>query len=239
MSAVRPAGCHFADPLSASPSLQLSHAPSRHPVGPKSIAAVTEARNGDAELLLAAQRQTAQEEPTEADIHAIGTIGTILQHVPLPDGTVKVIVEGKRRARIRSFVQPAPFFCCEVDPIEENDARGVETEALARSIRSTFEKYVKLNRKIPPELLNSLAQIQSASRLADTVAAHLSLKLEDRSTLGGTSKITLNFDLAANTLRQWVVIDPQGYETSVSLYNLDTQRRPDQKNFVIDYQRVL
>ena len=67
----------------------------------------------------------------------------------------------------------------------------------------------------------------------------LSLKLEDRSTLGGTSKITLNFDLAANTLRQWVVIDPQGYETSVSLYNLDTQRRPDQKNFVIDYQRVL
>lgn len=67
----------------------------------------------------------------------------------------------------------------------------------------------------------------------------LSVKLEDRSTLGGTSKITLNFDLAANTLRQWVVIDPQGYETSVSLYNLDTQRRPDQKNFVIDYQRVL
>lgn len=67
----------------------------------------------------------------------------------------------------------------------------------------------------------------------------LSLKLEDRSTLGGTSKITLNFDLAANALRQWVVIDPQGYETSVSVYNLDTQRRPDQKNFVIDYQRVL
>eukprot|EP01042_Synura_sphagnicola_P006250 gene6250-7989_t len=65
----------------------------------------------------------------------------------------------------------------------------------------------------------------------------LSLKLEDRSTLGGTSKITLNFDLTANELRQWVVIDPQGYETSVSLYNLDTQRRPDQKNFVIDYQR--
>jgi outer membrane lipoprotein-sorting protein len=67
----------------------------------------------------------------------------------------------------------------------------------------------------------------------------LSLKLEDRSTLGGTSKITLNFDLAANALRQWVVIDPQGYETSVSVYNLDTQRRPDQKNFVINYERVL
>lgn len=67
----------------------------------------------------------------------------------------------------------------------------------------------------------------------------LSLKIEDRSTLGGTSKITLNFDLAANELRQWVVIDPQGYETSVSLYNLDTQRRPDQKNFVINYERVL
>jgi len=67
----------------------------------------------------------------------------------------------------------------------------------------------------------------------------LSVKIEDRSTLGGTSKITLNFDLAANELRQWVVIDPQGYETSVSLYNLDTQRRPDQKNFVINYERVL
>ena len=146
----------------------------------KSIAAVTEARNGDGHLLLAAQRQIAQEEPGEGDIHAIGTIGLILQHVPLPDGTVKVIVEGKQRARIRSFVQPAPFFCCDVEPIEDGDVRGVETEALMRSIRSSFEKYVKLNRKIPPELLNSLAQIQSASRLADTVAAHLSLKLEDR-----------------------------------------------------------
>jgi ATP-dependent Lon protease len=146
----------------------------------KSIAAVTEARNGDGHLLLAAQRQIAQEEPSEGDIHAIGTIGLILQHVALPDGTVKVIVEGKQRARIRSFVQPAPFFCCEVEPLEADEGIGVESEALARSIRSSFEKYVKLNRKIPPELLNSLAQIQSASRLADTVAAHLSLKLEDR-----------------------------------------------------------
>jgi ATP-dependent Lon protease len=147
---------------------------------PKSIAAVTEARNGDGHLLLSAQRQTEQEEPGEGEIHTIGTIGLILQHVPLPDGTVKVIVEGKKRARIHGFVQPAPFFCCEVEPIEEVDARGVEIEAIVRSIRSSFEKYVKLNRKIPPELLNSLAQIQSGSRLADTVAAHLSLKLEAR-----------------------------------------------------------
>jgi ATP-dependent Lon protease len=147
---------------------------------PKSIAAVTEARSGDGQILLAAQRQTTQEEPSEADIYQVGTIGSILQHVPLPDGTVKVIVEGKRRAKIRSFVQPAPFFCCEIDPIEESNPRGLETEALARSIRSSFEKYVKLNRKVPAELLNSLAQIQSASRLADTVAAHLSLKLEER-----------------------------------------------------------
>jgi ATP-dependent Lon protease len=147
---------------------------------PKSIAAVTEARNGDGHLLLSAQRQTEQEEPGEAEIHTVGTIGLILQHVPLPDGTVKVIVEGKKRARIHGFVQPAPFFCCEVEPIEEADARGVEVEAIVRSIRSSFEKYVKLNRKIPPELLNSLAQIQSGSRLADTVAAHLSLKLEAR-----------------------------------------------------------
>src|SRR4029453_18369108 len=128
---------------------------------PKSIAAVTEARNGDGHLLLSAQRQTEQEEPGEGEIHTIGTIGLILQHVPLPDGTVKVIVEGKKRARIHGFVQPAPFFCCEVEPIEEVDARGVEIEAIVRSIRSSFEKYVKLNRKIPPELLNSLAQIQS------------------------------------------------------------------------------
>jgi len=147
---------------------------------PKSIAAVTEARNGDGHLLLAAQRQIDQDEPAEGEIHTIGTIGLILQHVPLPDGTVKVIVEGKRRARIHGFVQPAPFFCCEVEPIEEVEARGVEIEAIVRSIRSSFEKYVKLNRKIPPELLNSLAQIQSGSRLADTVAAHLSLKLEAR-----------------------------------------------------------
>ena len=127
----------------------------------KSIAAVTEARSGDGHLLLAAQRQIKQEEPAEGDIHAIGTIGLILQHVALPDGTVKVIVEGKQRARIRSFVQPAPFFCCEVDPLEESDARGVETEALVRSIRTSFERYMKLNRKLPPELLNSLSQIQT------------------------------------------------------------------------------
>src|SRR5690606_12557877 len=142
----------------------------------KSIAALEAASQGDRQLLLVAQRQVALDDPGAADLFEIGTIGVVLQHLRLPDGTVKVLVEGRQRARIRTFVQSEPFFACDVEPVEEVETRSAESEALMRTVRAGFEKYVKLNRKVPPEILTAVAQIQVPGRLADTVAAHLNLK---------------------------------------------------------------
>jgi ATP-dependent Lon protease len=149
----------------------------------KSIAALEEAGNGGRELLLVAQRQVALDDPGEGDLFSVGTVGVILQHLRLPDGTVKVLVEGRHRARVRSFVQSQPFFSCEVDLIEEAEVPGDALETLMRTVRSGFERYVKLNRKIPPEMLTAVSQIQEPGRLADTVAAHLNLKIEERQRL--------------------------------------------------------
>src|SRR5262245_39159680 len=113
----------------------------------KSIAALEEAMNADKDILLAAQKKAKTNEPTPEDIFAVGTLGTIIQLLRLPDGTVKVLVEGKRRARIRRFVPNEAFFLSEVDEIEEPQERSVELEALVRSVQSTFEAYVKLNKR--------------------------------------------------------------------------------------------
>ena len=149
----------------------------------KSIAALEAAGNGGRELLLVAQRQVALDDPAADELFEIGTIGAVLQHLRLPDGTVKVLVEGRQRARIREFTQSLPYFACDIDPLEESDAGSPEAEALLRTVRSGFEKYVKLNRKVPPEILTAVGQIQAPGRLADTVAAHLNLKLEERQRL--------------------------------------------------------
>ena len=150
---------------------------------PKSIKALEDATAGDRELLLAAQRDHKIDDPREQDIHRIGTLGTILQLLRLPDGTVKVLVEGKSRAAITRFVRSEPFYTCEVEVLPDGDDRSVEVAALVRTIHTTFESYVKLNRKVPPEILNSITSVQSPSRLADTIVAHLNLKLEDRQRL--------------------------------------------------------
>ena len=149
----------------------------------KSIAALEAASAGGRELLLVAQRQVALDDPGEADLFEVGTVGVVLQHLRLPDGTVKVLVEGRQRARIRSFTQTQPHFACDVETLEEPDARSPQIEALMRTVRAGFEKYVKLNRKVPPEILTATAQIQAPGRLADTVAAHLNLKIEERQRL--------------------------------------------------------
>ena len=149
----------------------------------KSIAALEHASADGRELLLVAQRQASQDDPGPRDVFEIGTIGAIVQLLRLPDGTVKVLVEGKARAKIREFVSDDPFFSCETTRIEEDPSDEVELEALARSVHTTFEKYVKLNKKIPPETLNSVTQIHDGSRLADTVAAQLSLKIDQRQEL--------------------------------------------------------
>jgi ATP-dependent Lon protease len=146
----------------------------------KSINALEEAMEADKELLLAAQKKAKTNDPREDDIFSVGTIGHIIQLLRLPDGTVKVLVEGKQRARILGYEQTSPFFLAEIQEIEEPEERTVELQAMMRSIQTVFENYVKLNKRIPPEFLVSVQTIEDPARLADTIVAQVSLKLKDK-----------------------------------------------------------
>src|SRR6185369_7977275 len=149
----------------------------------KSIRALEEAMSKQKYVLLAAQRDAKTNDPGESDIYEVGTLGTVVQLLRLPDGTVKVLVEGKKRARILRYVPNPDFFLVDVEEIEEICEGTTEVEALIRSVNSTFEHYVKLNKKIPPETIMSVASITEPARLADTIVAHLGVKLEDKQTL--------------------------------------------------------
>jgi ATP-dependent Lon protease len=149
----------------------------------KSIRALEEAVNKQKSVLLAAQKDAKTNEPAEEDIYRVGTLGTVVQLLRLPDGTVKVLVEGKQRARVSRYLDHGEFFLVEAEPIEERCDKSTEVEALVRSVNSTFENYVKLNKKIPPEMIMSVASIDDPARLADTIVAHLGIKLEDKQTL--------------------------------------------------------
>ncbi|MEM6960400.1 MAG: endopeptidase La [Myxococcota bacterium] len=147
----------------------------------RSIAALEEAMSQEKEILLAAQKKAKTNDPSPDDIFAMGTVGMIIQLLRLPDGTVKVLVEGKRRARIRKFIPKEEFFLCTIGDVAEITEASVEIEALMRSVQSTFEMYVKLNKRIPPEMLMTVQTIDDPSRLADTIVVHLSsIKLNDR-----------------------------------------------------------
>jgi ATP-dependent Lon protease len=146
----------------------------------KSVRALEDAMQSGRTLLLAAQADAKNDNPTEADIFPIGTIGSIVQLIKLPDGTVKVLVEGKQRGRIVRFHPNPEFFMVEIEAIREDEPVSIETEALIRSINTAFETYVKLNKKVPPEMLQTVQQIAEPSRLADVVVAHLNLKIEDK-----------------------------------------------------------
>jgi ATP-dependent Lon protease len=130
--------------------------------------------------MLAAQKSAGKDDPTPEDVYEIGCVATILQMLKLPDGTVKVLVEGAQRARVTKIQDADTHFTSELVPIAPDTTTGAEIEALRRAIVSQFEQYVKLNKKIPPEILTSLAGIDDAGRLADTIAAHLPLKLEQK-----------------------------------------------------------
>src|SRR5512147_130063 len=149
----------------------------------KSIKALEEAMNKQKYVLLAAQREAKTNDPSEEDIYRVGTLGTVVQLLRLPDGTVKVLVEGKKRARVLRYVDQSDYFLVEAEEIEEVCPKTTEIEALTRSINSTFEHYVKLNKKIPPEMIMSVASIEEPARLADTIVAHLGVKLEDKQAL--------------------------------------------------------
>ena len=146
----------------------------------KSIRALDRAMEVDKRILLVAQKDAAQDEPGPEDIYRVGTVSTILQLLKLPDGTVKVLVEGGQRVRVEKIAESEEFLAAEVEPLESDESDERETEALSRSLIAQFEQYVKLNKKVPPEILASLSNIDEAGRLADTVAAHLSVKIEQK-----------------------------------------------------------
>lgn len=146
----------------------------------KSISALEDAMAKQTDIVLAAQRDAKTNNPEAKDIYAIGTIGTIIQLLRLPDGTVKVLVEGKRRVRIKSFVPNDNFFIVACEEIEEDAENIVEAQALVRSVKTTFETYVKLNKRIPPEILMRVSTIENPGELADIIVAQLNLKLEDK-----------------------------------------------------------
>ncbi|OFV89357.1 MAG: endopeptidase La [Acidobacteria bacterium RBG_16_68_9] len=149
----------------------------------KSIKALEEAMNRNKFILLAAQRDAKTNDPSEEDIYRVGTMGTVVQLLRLPDGTVKVLVEGKKRARVVRYLDQSQYFLVDAEEIEEECSKTTEIEALTRSINSTFENYVKLNKKIPPEMIMSVASIDDPARLADTIVAHLGIKIEDKQAL--------------------------------------------------------
>jgi ATP-dependent Lon protease len=147
---------------------------------PKSIKALETAMESGKSIMLVAQKNAAKDEPAAEDIYAIGCVANILQMLKLPDGTMKVLVEGAQRAHIHLIEDAQTHFTCELTPVAPEQNVGAELEALRRAIVTQFDQYVKLNKKIPAEILTSIAGIDDPGRLADTIAAHLPLKLEQK-----------------------------------------------------------
>jgi len=151
----------------------------------KSIETLNRASEGDKKLFLSAQRDARTNEPEPADIYEVGTVANIIQMLRLPDGTVKVLVEGTQRGRVKRYIDSDPCFLVEIEVAEDTDSSQEEVEgsALLRSVKSAFEQYVKLDKGIPPEMVLTVASIDNAGRLSDTLVAKLNFKLEDRQAL--------------------------------------------------------
>lgn len=157
----------------------------------KSIKALEASMVDSKRIFLVAQRKSSNDDPTPQDVYTVGTISSVLQLLKLPDGTVKVLVEGEQRARVTDYNQEKGYLEAALEVIDEvsSDLKEQEIEILMRSLMSQFEQYIKLNKKIPPEVLSSLASIEEPGRLADTIAAHLSLKVDDKQELLETTDV--------------------------------------------------
>ncbi|MAU65775.1 LON peptidase substrate-binding domain-containing protein, partial [Hyphomonas sp.] len=149
----------------------------------KSVRALEMIEEADNEIMLVAQLDAAIDDPGSDDVHGTGTIATILQLLKLPDGTVKVLVEGKTRARVNELIDRGDYFEAEVEVLDEVDTENSDVEALMRAVQEQFENYVKLNRKIPPESVGTISAMTDPGRLADSVASNLSVKLSDKQEL--------------------------------------------------------
>ena len=149
----------------------------------KSIRALEEASRKQTAIFLASQKDARTNEPEEDDIYPIGTLGSVVQMLKLPDGTVKVLVEGKRRGRIVRYLTHPDFFLVEVEKLDDVVEQGAEVGAMVREVHSAFENYVKVKKKIPPEMVASVSSVEEPGKLADTIIAHLGVKLEERQVL--------------------------------------------------------
>ena len=182
---------------------------------PKSIKALESAMAAERRIMLVAQKAAAKDEPSVADMFEVGCVSTILQMLKLPDGTVKVLVEGQQRARVNGIEDGESHFTANLTPVEvlpvETDS---EVEALRRAVMQQFDQYVKLNKKIPPEILTSIASIDDPGRLADTIAAHLPLKLENK-------QLVLDLALVRDRLQNLF----EQLEREVDILNVDKKIR--------------
>ncbi|HXE02511.1 MAG TPA: endopeptidase La [Hyphomicrobium sp.] len=156
----------------------------------KSIAALEEVMRADKQILLAAQKNAGDDDPAPDAIYEIGTLASVLQLLKLPDGTVKVLVEGNARARITRYTSNTSYFEAEVERVAEVPGAKDELEALARSVVTQFESYVKLNKKVSPEVLSNVGQIEDYAKLADTIASHLAVKISDKQDVLETASIS-------------------------------------------------
>src|SRR5215468_5085102 len=134
----------------------------------KSVRALEEVMSDEKQILLLTQKNATEDDPSPDGLHKIGTLATVLQLLKLPDQTVRVLVEGKARARVSGFAPRTDFFQAQIEKIPENVGEAKETEALIRTVKTNFEQYIKLNKKVPAETLASVAQIEDAAKLADT-----------------------------------------------------------------------
>lgn len=156
----------------------------------KSVRALEAVMKEDKQILLVAQKNASQDDPDVDDIFRVGTVSTILQLLKLPDGTVKVLVEGGSRARINGFKETEAYFEALTTPLPDEESNPTELEALGRTVVSQFEQYIKLNKKIAPEVLVSLNQIEEPSKLADTISSHLNLKVSEKQELLESVRVT-------------------------------------------------
>jgi ATP-dependent Lon protease len=173
---------------------------------PKSIKALEVAMEGERSILLVAQKSAAKDEPSPEDLYPIGCIANILQMLKLPDGTVKVLVEGTQRARVEAVDMQEELFVATAQPLPPNLGEDHEVEAMRRAVVAQFDQYVKLNKKIPPEILTSIAGIEEAGRLADTIAAHLPLKLEQKQEILEMSNVRERIDRLLSQLENEIDI---------------------------------
>ena len=166
----------------------------------KSIKAIEKANNGDKQILLVAQKSANKDDPDVKDLFEIGTLATILQMLKLPDGTVKVLVEGVERIQLTKFYDSGEFWSAESKVIKSREVKDKKSIALMRTLYSQFDQYVKLNKKIPPELLTTLSSIEEPGRMADSIAANLNLKLQDKQKLLETINVRERLDLLLSLL---------------------------------------